>query len=140
MPLKTETREIGSLQVTTTQLPAMRALGLMPVLSGVLGPALANLVTVDRKADATSLAPTFAAMFGRLDAAALQSLARDLLAGSSAVINGKNVSLGDDSGINAAFSGSPFHLLQAMWFAVEINFIGPLRDGLGSVAAAPASP
>lgn len=102
--MREETRTIGGLAVTVTQFPCMRGLPLIP-----------RLHIVDD--------------FSSVSGAELQAFARDLLAGTSVRKNGTRLDLLSDEAINAAFGGDIKALLDALRFAVEVNFFPTSTEG-----------
>lgn len=112
MPVRTETRTIAGHEVTTTQLPAMRALAL---------------------ADD-------AIRFGALRGEELLNAARKLLALTSVISGGQLYSLSSDEAINAVFSGDLAALLLVVGFVIEVNYASFSDGPAGGDASAGAGP
>lgn len=122
--LRTDKRTIDGLDFTTTQLPAMVALGLVPRLGRVVAPTISRLSTM---AGADDVGPALAELFASLDASEAQSLARDLLRATTVVVDGRQLPLDRDEMINAAFGGKLATMMKALWFVVQTNFADFLK-------------
>lgn len=127
--LRTETRTFDDLEVTSQQLPAMRALKLLPRLARLLAPALASLGTgkIDLQADVSSIANVLSQALEPLDDNQVEALSRDLLADTTVVLTDetgkrRNQTLGSVAAINSVFSGRLPAMLKAMALSVEVNF------------------
>lgn len=137
MGQKTEKRVIGGLEFTTTQLPAMKALALSARIGRAVGPALAEASGLSGSMEVARLAPAISALFAKLDGTEAQGLAREILASTSVVYEGKLIQLGDNGMIDHVFTGSLGDLFAAIRFAVEVNF-ADFFAALTSVVNAPA--
>lgn len=137
--IKSETREIEDLTVTTQQLPAMRAYSVFARLGKIIGPALAAVQGVSvsnlEELDVSEIAPAI----GK----ALEGLAEDeplvlkLLASTFVVLDGKKIELTGDAQINRAFSGRFKALLLTLKFALEVNFSDFLDGKLAGLGESP---
>ncbi len=135
MEREKQKRSIGSVEVTCQKFEAMRGLGLFSRLLRLFGPAIVEFIATGGRVNLVDSA-SLAQLFDRLEPAEMQSLARSLLEGSSAVVDGKQIDLIGDEKINLAFNGDVFDLLQACQFSVEVNF----RRFLGLAAGAGNTP
>ena len=134
--IETKTRDIKGLQVTSAQLPAMRAYGVFTRLGVILGPALASLGELDVKSldsEVEQLGPAVGALLGGLSQDVPLVLA--LLQSTSVVVEGKRIELNDEAKINHAFSGKFLALLLTLKFAVEVNFADFLDAGRAAIEA-----
>lgn len=137
MALRSETRDIDGMSMTTTQLPALRSLALMTRLSKIIAPALGYLDGLDLKSDISALGPALAALFAGLDGEQAQALAREILIASTIVIDGRMVALSDGTMIDHAFSGKMKSFLGALKFALEVNYSDFLGGNKGLALASP---
>lgn len=135
MGQKTEKKTIGELEVTTTQLPAMKALALSTRLGRAIGPALASAAGLDDGMNVSALAPAVAALFTTLDGAEAQALTKEILQSTTVVHDGKQIHLGDASMIDHVFTGRLADLFAVVRFALEVNFTD-FFDALTSAASA----
>jgi hypothetical protein len=126
MPFKSETRILDGdppLEVTTTQLPALRAFDLMVVLGRVMGPTLFQAVRLNDEMDVQELSPLVEGVFARLGNGDGRALIQQILSntsvkakdGTAVVLNGPGV-------IDAVFSGRLPNLMQAVRIALELNY------------------
>lgn len=122
MGQKTEKKTIDGLEFTTTQLPAMKGLALGTRLGRALGPALAKASGLAGTQDVAELAPAIAALFSTLDGAEAQALTKDILISTQVEMEGKLISLNSTEMIDHVFTGRLGALLQALRFALEVNF------------------
>lgn len=122
--LKTDTRTIGGLEVTTTQFAALRSLRLMTRLGAILAPMLAGVETLalGMKADLKDLAPILAEVFSNLTPDVADTLAREILCNTIVVMDGKKFELTSAAQIDMVFSGKVLAMIQSIAFAVEVNF------------------
>lgn len=124
----TQTKTIAGLKVTSTKLPVMLALDILPELLGVLGPSFAALSTVKMTSNVGELGDAIGAIAARLTGGQLAALAPRLLAGTSIVVpdtSGKPQKIdlvGGTDAINAAFEGRANAFLPTLRFAVEVTF------------------
>ncbi len=130
MALRTESREIDGLLITVTQFPALKALGLATRVAQAIAPALVNGVV-----------PTsgVALLFAGMDAEQTVKLSTDMLAGSTARVDGREFALIGQAAIDEVFSGRLPTLLKAVMYAVEQNF-SDFFDELRSGGDDPAGP
>lgn len=119
---RTFTDEQGTLDVKTTQLPAMRAFRLLNRLAKLVGGSLGALRGVGFKADVKHLAPILAELFDRLDPEETDALALQILGGTLVVANGKAVSLHNADAIDGVFGGRLMTMLKVLAFALEVNY------------------
>ena len=145
MARKTETRQIGGMDVTCTQFEAIAAFKLSARIGKVLAPALlAAGGKIDLKADVATLAPVARALFDALDPEQAESMLVDILRGTSVVRDdgtGKliKIDLSSPKWINAAFDGDLGAMLSAAAFALEVN-LGSFFGGSGPSAAPTPTP
>lgn len=125
MGLRHESRVIDGLEVTTAQLPVMRASALMARLGRVFTPALTkigSLADLTLSDDVSALAPALMALFEQLDGGEAQALIRESLAGTSVIQDGKQIPLSSEEAINLVFTGRLRTMLLVMKFALEVNY------------------
>lgn len=115
MEFRTETRRIGGLDVTVTQLSALRALGILPRLARAL-----DGVT-DLKRDALRV-------FSNMSGEELQELVRDLLSSATVLYKGEKAYLSNAALIDVVFT-DVMALIEAALFAVEVTFGADFFDG-----------
>lgn len=132
--LKTETRDIDGVQVTCTQFVCTRALALLPRLGGSFAPLL-GVLTERKLTDADVVLVCGVIAQGGSEAPAV---AAEVLAGSTAVVNGHVRGLGDRAAIDAVFGGNLIALLKAVALALEVNF-GSFCGALGGSAPSEAA-
>jgi hypothetical protein len=132
--LRSETREIEGIVVTATQLPPLRALALMPRLGKVMAPLLA-LDGVTAETDVESLVPVILKVLDSLEDDQAVALVRDLLASSTAQLDGKLYPLNTDSMLTGVFGGNVMAMVKAAVFAVEVNFGDFFAKGLAAKRA-----
>ncbi len=132
--LKSETRTIDGLEVTTTQLPVLRAFALFTKLGKVLAPALARAadLQLDPDMDVSALAPALGELFAQLDPADATQLAHDVLISTSVVADGRITELSQSGAIDLVFGGRFLAFLKTMAFAIEVNFRDFFDGTLGS--------
>lgn len=141
--LKSDTREIGDLKVTVTQLPPRRAFRLAAKLAKYLAPALAGL-KADTELSLEALTPALGAMMRELEDDDLDRLLSDLFASTSVIVTdakgqARKHDLVTPEAIDRAFEGQLKHMLTAMRFSLEVNF-GDFFEGPGpSVGTIPAA-
>ena len=150
MAIKSDTRDCNGVSVTSSQLPPLRSFALMAKLGKIIAPILA---VEDVKAVANvsmgALAPAIVSMLSTLDGEDLPALSVQLFASTSAILvndSGEKeakgrVPLNTSKNIDLVFAGNLRGMLDAMRFAIEINF----ADFIEGVAAAlsadgPATP
>src|SRR5262245_7391192 len=125
--LRSETRTIDGLEVTTQQLPATRAYRFAARLSKLLLP-IAGAVKGRSLDDAMSLGvETFAPLLQQLDEPTLDALLLESLQCTSVMtVDAKGVPIKYDLTtkpmIDLAFGGNVGALLRTMMFAIEFNF------------------
>ncbi len=148
MALRTEEKEIDGLAVSTTQLGAWKALGLVPRLGKLLAPALAKLASMPgagkvSEADLSAIAPALASLFASMDGNEAQALVRDLLAGTSVKVEGdkgpRKVELTNPGAIDGVFEGRLMTLFRVVWFALSVNFTDFI-DAASTLSQATARP
>lgn len=141
MPLQTQSRTIGELDVDTTQLPARRAIKLAGKLGRVIGPALSKAKGLSMQSDIADLAPALTAFFTSLSDTEYDALLLEIL--SSTVVTGvcgdvaerRRVQLDSLKKIDDAFGADMSGLVKVAAFALEVNF----RDFMGGVLRGPAA-
>jgi len=119
--LRTETRDIEGIEITTTQLPPLRALALMPRLGKVIAPMLA-LDGVSMDSDVRELVPALVQMLDTLSGDEATALTRALLASTTALLDGKMVQLNRDETLTMVFAGRLKAMVLAVAFAVGVNY------------------
>ena len=135
--------EAGTLQVKTTQLPALRAFRLLSRLGKLLGPSLGKLRGVGLKSDASALTPAIAALADSLDPDQIEALAVQILEGTL-VVDGKQArTLNTAAAIDDVFGGRLMTMFKVMAFAIEVNFRDffralPVPTGAPEIAPSPA--
>lgn len=115
MELKTETRTIEGFEVTVSQMPADRALTLLPEVA----PIVAAVFSAGHDMEASIGAVLASA---NVTGPKLNAIVTELLSTATVMHGGKNVSLGDKRAVNMVFSGRIKALLSAAWFAVQVNY------------------
>lgn len=135
--LKTETRTIDGLEVTTTQLPSMRALRLMTRIGRLIMPSLAKLdglsVGALLRAEMSSIGPAVSELFDRLTDSQAEELVREILVATAVDVDGKRVELINGAAIDKVYSGNLPALFSTIRFALEVNY-----GGFFSVDSAPS--
>jgi hypothetical protein len=139
--IKTESKTVDGIQVTTTQLPAMRAFKLFFRLVRLIGPALGAFGDFDPKTDLKevmkAMSPSFMAAFSSLDPEEATALACAILENTVAFIPGQgNIQLNNQAALDIVFSGRVKAMLNVVVFAVQVNF-SDFFDG--DAPAVPAS-
>jgi hypothetical protein len=131
--LKTEKRVIDGLEITTTQLPALRSLGLFNKLGKVLAPALSSIPDTFsfEHTEVASLAPAFVTIFGAMEAGEAQALACNILESTNVELDGKVISLTDPRMVDLVFSGRLPTMFKAIAFVLEVNFSDFFKGALG---------
>lgn len=137
--LKTESQIIDGLEVSSTQLPAMRAFALMTRLGKIIAPVLGNAEGLSMQTDLKDLGPILTAVFTQIDVAGAGALVTEILAGTSVQLDGRIIALGQATSVDIVFSGRLPTMMSVIRFALEVNF----RDFFSAaktekVAAAPA--
>ncbi len=124
MGQKTDTRTIAGMEVTTTQLPALRAFALLNKLGRILAPALAKAadLKVSTDMDVSALAPALGELFANLHPEESGQLAKEILAYTSVIHNGAKIDLGSANMIDHVFTGEFKGFLMTMLFAIQVNF------------------
>ena len=109
MPLRTETRVLAGdppIEITFTQLPAMRALDLFLVLGKVIGPALLQANELDMEKDVSELAPILEGLFTRLGTGDGKLIVREVLGSAAVKFEGRSpVVLNTQETIDMVFGG-----------------------------------
>jgi hypothetical protein len=121
--LKTETKTIGGMQVMTTQLPPLRALGLMSRLRKAGGAAGAEV--------------SLAELLLSLPPDESKGLACESLVHTSVIVEGQKVDLTSESAIDSAFTGRLPALFEVVTFALETTF-ADFGDAAPASSSAPA--
>jgi hypothetical protein len=135
MPIETKTVEIGEYTYQIPQLPAMRGLKMLNRLGRLFGPALADLfgsadeVESIADLDVRFIGPAARDVFERLTEAEMESITRDLLAGTLVTIGPKTapvMPIFDDH-----FAGKYQDVFQLLGAAIKGNF-GGFFEGLAA--------
>lgn len=138
--LKTETKNIGALEVAVTQFAGRRNLSVLIDLSKSVGPTIAAAMGgggLDAEIDVASIANT---LFKTMDKSGTEKLIKDMLAGTH--VNGRAL---DDAEFDRVFAGQDLWVLpKVLSFVVEVNFgnFSELAANVSKVAGqnpAPAS-
>lgn len=122
MNLKTDTRTIDGIEFTTQQLPALSSFALMAKLGKLLAPIIGSINGISLDSDLSSLGPALTQLFSQLDGKESQNLAREILPSTSAIIDGKQITLSTPEAINYVFSGKLKTMLLVLKFSLEVNF------------------
>lgn len=120
--VKQETQEIDGISFTCTQFAAMRAFTLFGRLVKTIGPAISVLSGANPDDDVAILTPMLAAALKDLEPEAASSLAAEVLAGTIAIVDGKNVALNSTQNIDRVFTGRLPTMFRALAFAVKTNY------------------
>lgn len=143
MNLKSDKTTVDGILFETTQFPAMRALELMGRLTKVLGPTLGALASADPDAEMDSLAPVLAVALKDLEPKELSTIAIELLAGTSALVQGASgmslVTLNSRENLDLVFSSRLFALFKVAVHAIRVNY-GDFIGGSGLGAPRPQEP
>lgn len=133
--LATEHLQIGDLQFTTTQLPAMRSLQLLTKLAKTVGPALGALMNLDPNTQLEDAGAGLTGALGTLDPSVAQGLVLEILAGTSVMgPDGRSMSLSTSGNVDLTFSAKLKMLFQVLGFVIKVNY----RDFIeGSAPNAP---
>ena len=136
--IETKQRDIQGLQVTTVQLPAMRAYGVFSRLGAILGPALAeldiaNVQGMSMSDDIGSLGPAVGKLLAGLSTDT--ALVLSLLQSTTVVVDEAKIDLLSEAAINKVFTGNFLGLLATLKFAIEVNFADFLAAGLAALPA-----
>jgi hypothetical protein len=146
MALKNDTRIIDGLEVRTSQLPALRSLALSARLGRVAAPALAALGASggSLKGAGEALIPALTDLCSRLSEGEVESLACDILAATSVVIDdGKGprvLTLNNRQMIDLAFAGRFKTMLLVIGFALEVNYADFFDTADGEKTSPSAAP
>lgn len=149
MPRKTLTRQIGSLEVTTTQFGSTTASTMLVRLLKIVGPAIGELAPLAGKAESLQdlgglpvgiLGPALVAVAEAVgDSATFEKLLTDILRGTLVIARDESGKLtkhdlsGGREAIDAAFDGRLRDLFVVAAFALEVNF-GDFFAGIAPVA------
>lgn len=120
--LRTETRTIGDLDVTTTQFSALRSLRLMTKLGSIVAPLLAKLDSIRLDTKLTDIAPVVSEVFAHLSPDEAIALVQEVLASTYVVKSGEKIELAGGAKIDLVFNGNLAGLLKTVVFAIEVNF------------------
>lgn len=141
MGVRSETRTIGGIEITVTQLPARRALRLMTKLARAIIPVLEKGIS-----GADDLIVAMPVIIGQLEPDEADQLACDILSNCSAIaeVNGKRAAytFENPTMIDAVFTGNMNALMEALVFGIEVNFgnfIGGGSEDSESRDAAPVN-
>ncbi len=143
MNLKTEKRDIDGVQFTVTQHPPLRALPLFVRLGKAVGSALFDMMEIDLRANAKALAPIMEDVFSKLSGDEATTLVRELLLGTTAIVDGRATPLTDDNAINSVFASRLPTMFRAAAFSAEVNFanfFGGWPHGAQATTAAEGNP
>lgn len=127
--LKEETRELGGINFTVVQFPAMKALEVMVVLQNMTPGASPD----------TDLSTAARAAMSKMDPKAMKQMVLDVLQCTTAHIPGttKLIPLTSQKEIDQVFSGKLKLLFEVIGFAIEVNY-GDFKEG--SEGSAPLIP
>lgn len=142
MALKTETRTIGDLEWTVTQLPSLRGIELTtrvgnliaPALSGIDPDKLAKTESIE-KTDVGAILPALGKALMQLEPKELSGLAREAFASVVVIVEDRRLALTSEASINTAFEGRNESFLPVLKFAIEINCL-PFFGGVFSAIMA----
>lgn len=134
MAVRTETRVIDGLEVTTTQLPAMRAGPLYARLGGANAP-VPLLATLD-----PASVGGVQMLFSGLPPDDVGPLVREILASTHVIHEGKVTPLLADDPINRVFSGRFKLLLAVCWFSLQVQFADFFEAASAMASDSPSEP
>lgn len=140
MSRKKETRDCGGVEVHVTQLSAMKAYRLLPMLGKVMLPLLDGMAGLSLQSDATKMIVAVRAALESMDENQFTDLTLKLFGPCYAITDGKKVDLGTEDGVNRAFDGKLGGLMMAVMFALEVNYKDFLTEGLGLITGEEESP
>ncbi len=127
--LRTERKKIEGLEVSTTQLPALRAFALLARLGKVIGPALSKMSGMNMESD---IGPVLGELFANLDPAESSDLVLEVLISTQVIIDNRREELNNQEAVDRVFGGNLKAMLLTMGFALKVNysdFFGALGDG-----------
>ena len=139
--VKTEPVTIDGIEFRITQFAAMKALPLLTRLGKALGPALAAFKDLDLTTNVADAGPAIGNALGALDPDEAAGLAADLLASTTAILDGQRIEL-TPTGIDIAFSGRLPLMLKVLGQVVRVNFsdfFGGSVPGQPAPSATPAN-
>ncbi len=125
MDMKTETRTVEGFEVTITQMPASRALPLLPEVAQIVGAVFGAGHGLEAEVGAVLAS-------SGMNGTRLTALVQELLATASVQVQGKHVALSDRRAIDIVFSGRIKALLAAAWFSVQLNYADFFDDASGT--------
>lgn len=138
--LKSETKEFGGLQVTSTQFGAMKAYKLFTRLCRLAAPVIGSLASgLNGQTDVGGLAGALSELFGQLDDTQAEDLALQLLASTQVKVTRGMITLDTKPMIDAAFEGNFGAMLSAMRLAVEVNYGDFIASALAAARARKAA-
>lgn len=131
-------RVIDGLEVSTVQLPAMRAHRLFWRLGKVAPYVLARLdfSKVDLN-DFATLAPGVLELFGRLSVEESESLIKEILCATTVTVDGKVIALTTTEMVDHVFSGKLGTLYVVVAMAIMVNYGDFIAGAFASRASAP---
>lgn len=133
---RTHTKTIRGLQFSSNELPTMRSLALFPRLMAILAPVLPALLKSGGLAELDFEALGPGAKAACMALAADPTIYCELLSATSVVVpdksgNGVQMLLGSADAINTALPGKPRLVLEACFFAMQVNFRDFFASGDG---------
>lgn len=117
--LRTERRKIEGLDVSTTQLPALRALSLLARLGDVIEPALSKLSGFSLESD---VGPILGGVLSKLNEVDSNELVLQVLVSTQVIVDGRREELTDKEAIDRTFGGNLKALLFTLGFVLKVNY------------------
>lgn len=154
---RTDETTIDGVRLVTTSIPVMRALVLWARIGSIVAPALMHVRSLDPARAAAlikaiengsetdiatfglavqALGPAAAELFARMESN-VESIARELLSSTVAIVDGKKFELSSTTSIDLAFGDRIGTLIKAAWWSARFNFQG---FGVGLRARSDAAP
>lgn len=124
MTLDTTSVEVGGVEIRSTQLPARRALRLLPLIAKAVGKVAPHLDSLDMgaEADLSSLGPLLADVVGSMSPDEADSLISGLLASTVIIDGNRKYELSDPARIDLAFRGRLGLMFRAAAIAFRCNY------------------
>ena len=123
--LKTESLELDGITFSTTQFGAMRAFKLMARLIKQVGPAMGALTGAEATTELSTMGPALVGALESLDPDEAARLLLDILAGTSALVDGKNMDfIGKtaQSNFDIVFTGRLGTMFKVVGAALQLNY------------------
>ncbi len=140
MQLKSDTLELEGIRFSTQQFMAMRSFSLLARLTKTVGPALGALMKLNPASQLEDVGSELAAAFSTLDPDEATKLVPEILAMTSALIDGKQSLLNSTSAIDNVFSGRLKTMFQVLAFVLKCNYADFMPGSSAPASAALPSP